>query len=158
MIEMTEKTALEKLAAWCSSSEHCESEAIDKLMKWGVDPDARHRIVEFLKKNRFLDEARYSLAFVNDKFRFQKWGRKKIAEALWMKKVDKKTIEIALASIDPDAYTETLKSILKSKDRSLHEKDEYSRKSKLYRYAMSRGFESGMINQFIHFDETFEMD
>lgn len=155
---LTEETALDKLSAWCSGSEHCESEAVDKLIKWGIEPDARQRIIARLKEHRFLDEERYCTAFVNDKFRFQKWGRKKIAEALRMKKVDRKMIENALVAIDADEYAETLRGLLKSKDRSLHEEDAYKRKSKLYRFAISRGFEPGVINQFIHLDEIPEMD
>lgn len=158
MSEMTEEAALDKLAAWCSVAEHCESEAVDKLMKWGIDPVVQSRIFQKLKKDNFLDETRYCRAFVNDKFRFQKWGRKKIGEALYLKKINRGSIDEALSLIDSVEYAEMLQALLKAKNRSLHETDEYQRRAKLYRFAMSRGFESKVISQFIDLDEVPEVD
>ncbi len=158
MTEITEKKAFDKLAAWCASSEHCVSEAVDKMLRWGIPAESQKRILEMLTQNNFIDEDRFSVAYTTDKFRFQKWGRKKIAEGLRAKKIDRKTVERAIATLCPEEYLELLKKIVKAKNDSLHEPDEYKRKSKLYRYALSRGFEPRLISQLLHFDEIPEMD
>lgn len=45
-----------------------------------------NRIIDRLVVEKFIDEERYCRAFVNDKFRFAKWGKMKITQALYMKK------------------------------------------------------------------------
>lgn len=42
-----------------------------------TSPDASERIIARLLKERFIDESRYTRFFVNDKLRFNKWGRDK---------------------------------------------------------------------------------
>ena len=49
MLDLTEEQALQKLTAWCSTAEHCESEAISKLKLWSFDPDEVDRIMKKLK-------------------------------------------------------------------------------------------------------------
>lgn len=144
---MDEEKAYEKLVAWCSIAEHCEGEAIDKLMKWGVNPDEQSRILAKLKRNNYLNEERYCAAFVHDKFKLQKWGRRKIAEELRLKKVSRGSIVDAMLAIDSDEYGQVLLSVLTSKRRSIHGIDERDCRQKLFRFAMSRGFESTIIRE-----------
>ncbi len=157
-MDMDKKEAFGKLAAWCSAGERCESELVDKLMKWGIPPDTHPEIIHSLQEHGFLDEVRYCRAFVRDKFRFQKWGRRKISEALYYKKISRTLISETLLLIDPEEYATLLQGLLKAKNRSLHESDDYRRKSKLYRFAISRGFEPDIISRFITIDEDAEMD
>ena len=144
---MDEERAFEKLVAWCSIAEHCEGEAVDKLMKWGVNPDEQSRILAKLKLKNYLNEERYCAAFVHDKFKIQKWGRKKIAEELRLKKVSRGSVVDAMLTIDSDEYKQVLLSILKSRRRSIHGADEKDCMQKLFRVAMSRGFETGIIRE-----------
>ena len=37
------------------------------------------RIIEMLKKENFINEERYAIGFVKDKFNYNKWGKIKIA-------------------------------------------------------------------------------
>ncbi len=71
--EMTEAEALTRAAAFCSTTEHCRAEVHDKLMRWEMKPDAAERILQYLEKERFLDDERYCRAYVRDKYRFAKW-------------------------------------------------------------------------------------
>ena len=36
MIEITETDALSRLAAYCSTAEHCRAEVTEKLQRWGI--------------------------------------------------------------------------------------------------------------------------
>ena len=40
MIEITETEALNRVAAYCSTAEHCRAEIAEKLQRWGIAYDA----------------------------------------------------------------------------------------------------------------------
>ena len=49
MIEITETDALSRLAAYCSTAEHCRAEVTEKLQRWGISYDAIDRIINRLE-------------------------------------------------------------------------------------------------------------
>lgn len=144
---LTYEQALFKVAAICTQSEKCESDIRAKLLVWEVSASDSIKIINYLKEEKFLDDARYCSFFVKDKSRFNKWGKVKIGYALRAKKIDEELIVSALGQIDEEEALSTLVSILHTKSRNLKFKDEYDRKAKLIRFALSRGFEMGLINQ-----------
>ncbi len=145
MEDITYEKALHKAAALCSSGEKCEYDIREKLLSWGVDAAASEEVIQYLIREKFLDERRYASFFVKDKFRFNKWGKIKIAYALKQKRVAPSIIQEALDVIDEDEYLLMLKDILQSKLKSLTYKNEYDKQAKLFHFAQSRGFENGVI-------------
>ncbi len=138
--------ALSRLQALCAGREICAYDAEQKLFKWGLSASDRERIVDSLIDDRFIDETRYARSYVNDKFRFDKWGRIKIGYALKMKRLSSVVIDEALLAIDEASYLENLTQLLASKQRTL--KSDLSPQelhAKLYRFALTRGFESGLV-------------
>ena len=71
----------------------------DKMRKWGMAPDAQARVMEYLTKNKFVDDERYARAFALDKIRYNKWGRRKVEQALWAKRIDEPTRQLVLGEI-----------------------------------------------------------
>lgn len=67
-----------------------------------TSPDASERIIARLLKERFIDESRYTRFFVNDKLRFNKWGRVKIGYELYKKNIPSPIREESLAAIDEE--------------------------------------------------------
>ena len=61
------------MAAYCSSAERCEQDVRQKLVKAELEPEAVSRIINRLRQEKFIDEARFARAFVSDKFRFNHW-------------------------------------------------------------------------------------
>ena len=88
MTEINENEALKRMEAYCASAEHCRTEVTDKLLRWGLPYDTANRIVDRLEQEKFIDEERYCNAFIRDKFRFAKWGKQRIDQALRLKKID----------------------------------------------------------------------
>ena len=82
MIEITETDALSRVAAYCSTAEHCRAEVTEKLQRWGIPYDAIDRIINRLEQEKYIDEERFCRAFIHDKYRFAKWGKMKIAQAI----------------------------------------------------------------------------
>lgn len=138
---MTEEEALTRVSAYCATAEHCRAEVSEKLQKWGIAYEAIERIVKRLEAEKYIDDERFCRAFVNDKFRFAKWGKMKIGRGLYMKKIPADLSWRCLNGIDQDEYLAVLRDLIASKRKSVRGKDEYEQNGKLIRFALSRGFE-----------------
>jgi regulatory protein len=144
-----EKWALDRCMTFCSQSEKCRSDVSKKLEKWGIVPAVADRIMEQLVKEHFIDEQRYANFFARDKFRFNKWGKVKIAYQLRQKSIPAALIEEALQQIDPEANDELLLKLISEKARKITFKNAYDRKGKLLAYARSKGFDFDAIVKII---------
>lgn len=157
--EKTEQEAYLQLAAMCAQAEHCEQEMRDKMKRWGVEPDAQDRVVARLVKERYIDNERYTRAFVKDKIRYNKWGRRKVMQALWMKRIDDDIQHRVLDEIDDKEYIDVLIPLLKQKRKTIKAKSDYELNQKLVRFALGRGFDFGIIRQCMDVDdEMAELD
>ena len=142
---ITKEEAWNRASFLCASSEKCLAEMKEKLFAWQISSEDSDAICQRLIDERFIDEHRYCLFYVKDKFRFNKWGRVKIRTMLQGKRIASKLIEDALGEIDETAYQELLNELLKGKLKGLKFKDDYDRQSKLIRFALSRGFEMNLV-------------
>jgi regulatory protein len=140
---------LNKAATYASRCEHCESEVREKLLIWGGTSEETDEIIAYLIEERYIDNQRYANSYAKDKFRFNHWGKYKISMMLRSKDIESEFIEEALGQIDEEEYLEKLQQILKDKLRSLKYSSEYEKKGKLFKFAQSRGFESGAISKVI---------
>ena len=137
--------ALDKARKICGQQEQCSHDIRLKLMRWGIGSDDSEKIISILIEEKFIDEVRYCELFVMDKFRLNKWGRKKIEYALRGKNISATTIASAVELIGMDEYIEVLKKEIKGKRRGIKAKNQFDLKGKLFRFAQSRGFESNLI-------------
>lgn len=156
--EMTEQEAYLQLAALCAQAEHCQQEMLDKMKRWGLDEGVKDRIISRLVKERFVDDERYARAFVKDKVRYNKWGRRKIQQALWMKRIDEHIQQQVLDEIEEREYLDVLRPLLKQKRKSVKAQNDYELNQKLIRFALGRGFTFDVIRQCINVDETMDFD
>ena len=158
--ELSVQEALYKAESYCSTTEHCISEVTDKLVSWGISEEDIVQIIETLQKERFIDEQRFAIAFVRDKYRFNLWGRYKIRLYLQKKRISENLIEKALNEIDETEYLSLLAKELERKSRSVKARDNYERNIKLMRFAYGKGYEKEEIvhclNQILH--EDVDMD
>ena len=149
--------ALNKAAAYCTLCERCISEVSAKLTAWNIAPVEQKKILDRLQSEQFIDETRYCRAFVNDKLRFNHWGRIKITAALREKRVPQELISDAVAQIDEEEYLAVLRSTIAAKQKEHKGKEDYATKQKIIRFAASRGFEPALILKIIKCD-SYEMD
>lgn len=151
---MTEQEVLQKLTSLCANSEHCSYEMLEKMRKWDVDEQTQARVMAYLTKEKFVDDERYCRFFVKDKIRFNKWGRRKVEQALYMKHIPTEISKSVLEEVPDSIYLNILKPLLKSKEKSVKANSEYEKNMKLIKFAMSRGFTFDIIKQCL----TGEMD
>lgn len=138
---LTEKEALLKAEAFCSRVERCSGEMIRKLEQWGVSSGLAGQILQQLVDDGFVDDRRYAAAFVREKFRFNQWGRIKIARALRERGIAREVMELALRQIDESEYQSVLQELLRGKQRTVKGRSAFEVKQKLIRFALGRGFE-----------------
>lgn len=137
---------LQKAMRACSGREYCISDINALMERWGsADAETKEWVIEKLKAEKFIDEYRYSRAYVVDHFRHDHWGRIKISMALKQKRVDQAAIASGLEAIEEDEYHELLKRILTDQRKRIKAKNRLDLKGKLLRYALGKGFESHLV-------------
>lgn len=142
---MDKNNAYLRLTALCAASEQCKSDVRKKMQRWELSAEEQEQILCRLVDERFIDEQRYATAFVRDKSRYNKWGRQKIKSELIRRGIPSHQIDTALCEINEDENTETLRHIIDTKRRTVKGKTEYEVRTKLIRFALSRGFEMSDI-------------
>ena len=145
--EKTEEEAFLQLAALCANAEHCQYEMLEKMKRWELSEEAQARVMARLIEERYVDDRRYARAFVKDKIRYNKWGRRKVQQGLWMKRIDKEIQDEVLNEIDEKEYLNVLKPLLKQKRKSIKANSDYELNQKLVRFAYGRGFTFDIIRQ-----------
>ena len=144
--------ALNKAAAYCTLCERCMSEVSTKLTAWDVPHCEQEKIIARLIEEKFIDESRYCRAFVNDKVKFNRWGRIKITAALREKHLPQELIREAIDDIDEQQYLQSLNDVIAIKRKELKGKDDFATQQKIIRHAASRGYEPSLIIKTIKYD------
>ncbi len=158
MKQKTEQEAYLTLTALCAQAEHCQWEMTEKMRRWELSDEAQARIMQRLVHERYVDDLRYARAFVNDKVRYNKWGRRKVDQALWQKHIDETIRQQALDEVDDQTYLTVLKPLLKQKRRTVKAQSDYELNQKLMRFALGRGFTFDIIRQCLDIDEEPDDD
>lgn len=157
---MTPETALNRAAALCARSEQAASDVRGKLLRWGLTPQQAQEVIDRLIDGGYLDDERYARAFVNDKFKFNGWGRIKIAYQLRAKGISQDCIDDALTLIGQDAYEQSLQQLLTAKASTLRDKEPQQARAALLRFATGRGYEPAlcyrMTDNIIHNPNDFD--
>ena len=138
----TAQQALQSLMNMCARSERSSGDALRLMKRWGLSDEDAHKVLVRLQSERFIDDARYAEAFVRDKINLSGWGAYKIKMTLRNKGVSKEIIEEVVAPMIAETnMAERLEDIMRRRMRTLKYKSAYDAKTKLIRFAASRGYE-----------------
>ena len=152
--KITKEEALKKAMRICSKQEKCKFDIKEKLYNLGLEKIHIAEIVELLENENFIDEERYCLYYVRDKYKLSKWGRKKIEFSLKQKQIKEETIQKSLLEIDQKKYEKIFKEEMIKKHKLLKTDDLSKQKGKLLNFAQSRGYEADLIFRVV--DEILE--
>lgn len=147
-----------RLAALCAKAEHCTGEMDDKMRRWGIEADDRQTVIDYLVANHYVDDSRYCEAFIEDKIKFNQWGRRKIEQALWAKHISQDIAAPLLDRIPDETYVEQLRPLLKQKWSTIKADTDYERSMKLIKFAMGRGYSLDQVRQCIDGLEAGDAD
>ncbi len=143
--DITYHQALLRATSLCSSTEYCTSQMKEKLVRWGLSPSEVEEAISYLLEEKYIDHARFSAAYVRDKFRHNRWGRIKISQMLRLLHIDAEDIRTALNEISTENYLQCIRHTIRQKDATLKDSDPYTRRAKVVRHLLSRGFETELI-------------
>jgi len=142
---MSSSEMLNYLARYCSLAERCLFDVRKKLKVEQFTTEEEKHIIDWLLKEKFVDEERYSRSFVHDKFHYNQWGRVKIAYELKQRGIPSAICQEALATIDEEEYLLALKELLIKHKRSVKGRSQMDVFQKLCRFASARGFETELF-------------
>ncbi len=146
MKTLTAEEATHKAAAYCSRSEHSTQEVVTKLHDWGLPQEHHSKIIDRLIAEKFIDDRRFCRSYINDKYKYSRWGRIKIMHHLKTKGINTTLFkEVEVETIDIELYLDNLKAVIKEKIRSTKANTPYELKGKLVRSAASKGYEPNLI-------------
>ncbi len=146
---ISDKKTAEKLQRFCAYRERSIKEVKDKLTALHVAPQEHALYIKMLQSQKFLDEKRFVSAFINDKFKINRWGRIKIRQLLLAYHVDEALIEKGFEKIDEAEYLKTLQQIInryKPKTKGL---DTYKAQQKILTHCYSKGFEPELVRMLL---------
>lgn len=137
---ITEETAYGRMARTCSQKECAPFDIARKLQRMELPAPLTDKIIDRLKKEKYLDEKRFIRSYIHDKLHFNKWGKRKIILFLKHKQLPQELIEEGFAELSDISFRESLQPILEKKWKSVTGKSDYEKRGKLIRYALGRGF------------------
>jgi regulatory protein len=115
------------------------------MKEWGLLEMTQNHILEILIQEKYVDEERFAQSFCRGKFIIKKWGKVKITKELKKKKISDICIKKGLEEIDLTEYDLLLENLLTKKNDTLRDKNHFTRKSKLARFLIQRGFEGNLV-------------
>ncbi|OOM79848.1 recombination regulator RecX [Clostridium sp. BL-8] len=123
-----------------------EKEVREKLKLKGYDDNSIEKSIEFLKEYNFVNDKAYAKAFVNDKLKTM--GSQKIKYSLIQKGIAKEVIEEELSNLNKENEKNIALNIAKKKLNTIKktENDNYKISGKLYRFLISKGYASDIVN------------
>ena len=136
---------LSKAQNYCAYQERCIFDLSNKLREWKIKDEVAEKIINQLVDEDLINEERYAMNYAGSKFRIKKWGKNKIIYELKRKQVPDLIIQIGLQEIEDEEYINALKGLLSKKSFALDDSNPIKRKQKLARYAISKGYRSGLV-------------
>ena len=143
------KDLTEKAKKFCAYAERCSHDVKHKLQRLGADEDTIGKIIAQLKKEGYLDDARFARVFSHGKFANNRWGKNKISAELMKRQIAEPLIIKALEDIEEQAYRQCLLFLINKKTKELEGKPPGKLREKVVAYCLQKGFEADLVWQII---------
>ncbi|MBI9067555.1 MAG: RecX family transcriptional regulator [Salinivirgaceae bacterium] len=142
---MEKQQAQNKCMQLCSSREYCAFDISEKLNKWEVAKNHSEEIITYLIDNKFINNERYARAYVNDKIKFNHWGKNKLKYYLKHKGIDGEIITNSFNDFSKEEYIDIATTEIQKKLQKTKAKDAFELKSKVAKSIINKGFESDLV-------------
>ena len=131
---------------YCAYRERCHKEVQQKLIEMRMIPEATDLIIHHLITENYLNETRFSQAFVRGKFRIKKWGKNRLVRELKLRDISQYNIKLALKEISETEYLQTFHELSEKRWRQLNSEENLQKKKKKFvDYLLYRGWDSSLI-------------
>ncbi len=148
---LTKEQACQKLKHYCAYQDRCHSEVKEKAYSFGLKKSDVEELLSKLIEEDCLNEERFAKLFAGGKFRIKQWGRVKIKNELWQKRVSAYCIKKAMNEIKEEEYLITLNKLAKKKWASIKGtgNNHFVKMTKTRDFLLQRGYESETISRIL---------
>ena len=137
-----EKIIYRQLGKYCAYRDRAESEVWNKLKELEVSEKLSFKLIDLLKKDKFLDNKRFARYYAQGKFVNNKWGKIKIRTGLYEKKLSAKDVNFAISKINDKDYAKTINILIDRKAALLKDKELFVFRKKIVDSIRIKGYEA----------------
>ena len=139
--------------SFLSYKQRSRNEIVKKLKQKKVSDNTIDEVIELLLKQKYIDDKTYAKNYIDDKINSKPIGKRLAKLKLFEKGIDKELIEETLnESYTEETETELAVRLLSKYEKKLKSDDPLERKSKCFRYLLSKGFDYETIRRAINND------
>ena len=139
-----------------SKADQAEKKIREKLST-DFEEDTINRVIEFLKKNNFINDNLLAQKIVNTNLNLNKCGKNRIKQNLYNKGLDESAINEAMSDIDSDAEFDNAMYLAKKRYERVKNEDKRKIYQKLSQHLAYKGFNYDIIkrvlNKLLNYDE-----
>lgn len=139
-----------------SKADQAEKKIREKLST-DFEEDTINRVIEFLKKNNFINDNLLAQKIVNTNLNLNKCGKNRIKQNLYNKGLDESAINEAMSDIDSDAEFDNVMYLAKKRYERVKNEDKRKVYQKLSQHLAYKGFNYDIIkrvlNKLLNYDE-----
>lgn len=146
--------ARQKIMSYCAMQERCHFEVQEKLKSWHIPYSIAVDLISHLIEYNFLNEERFARSFARGKFQLKRWGRFKIKQKLFEKRVSKPCIKLGLTEISDKDYKTAIAELIIKKEKYIIAENKFEREAKLKNYLLQKGYEWQDIRE--HFSKEHD--
>ncbi|WP_099187422.1 recombination regulator RecX [Tepidibacter mesophilus] len=143
--------AKNKALSILSRSSQSQNNIIYKLSKNEFDEKTIERVLDFLKKYKFIDDENLAKSIVKDKLNINKYGKNKIKQTLYSKGIDSLTINTAIeCEIDDEKEFENALYLGNKKYQKIKNEDKNKIYQKLSNHLTYKGFGYDIVRKVVN--------
>lgn len=139
-----------------SKADQSEKKIKEKLSS-EFEEDTIDKVIDFLKRNNFINDDTLAQKIVNTSVNLNKYGKNKIKQNLYIKGIDKNSIDDALSEIDDNIEYENAMYLAKKRYNRVKNEDKRKIYQKISQHLAYKGFNYDIIkrvlNKLLSFDE-----
>ena len=144
------KAVIIKMAKYCAYQDRCRKEVYNKLYDLLPDIVEQDIVVDYLIKENYLDEVRYTRSIVRGKFFHKHWGKIKIIHFLNQKDIDSYLTEQTIANeITNQDYYQKVADLVKSRFQTTKGANDFEIKQKIIKSLFQKGYDSSIVIEVI---------
>ena len=146
MNPLDNREVLVKITKYCAYQDRCKKEVYNKLDTILPDITQQDIIIDYLIKEKYLDESRYVRSIVRGKFFHKHWGKIKITHFLHQKDISTSTIEeTILREITDKDYRTKAYDLVVSKWKTTQGQNDFEIRKKILSSLYQKGYNSELI-------------
>lgn len=139
-----------------SKADQSEKKIKEKLYS-EFEEDTIDKVIDFLKRNNFINDDILAQKIINTNVNLNKCGKNKIKQNLYIKGIDKNSIDDALSEIDDNIEYENAMYLAKKRYNRVKNEDKRKIYQKISQHLAYKGFNYDIIkrvlNKLLNFDE-----